>query len=123
MSHVDALVAALGKGDIGLLVATCAHMNVHEVFGHKSSQPPVPVLLSLIQQLTSNMSADLSLKTTWVREAAMSLDRTHDLFETHARDVLADALGALDFAYGGCKDQALASELRTCMHVVRAQLA
>ena len=114
-------MAALGVGDIVLLVATCSHINVHEVFGN-SSHPPAPVLLSLIQQLTSNMSADVSLKTTWVREAAMSLDRTHDLFETHARDVLSDALGALEFAYGGCKDQSLASELRTCIHVVRAQL-
>jgi hypothetical protein len=68
------------------------------------------------------MSEELSLKTTWVREAAMSLDRAHDLFETHARDVLADALVALEIAYGACEDQTLASEMRTCMHVVRAQL-
>lgn len=118
----DAIRFALEKGDLKFLVSTCRRINIGDVFDGQSSLA-THVLLALIHQFTSDMASDLGLKARWVREAAQSLDRTHDLFEKHARGVLSDAFLALEVAHGGCQDQAIASELRTCLYVVRTQLS
>jgi hypothetical protein len=119
----DALRYVLGKGDIDLLISTCRVISIHDVFYGARSPPATDVLLSLIHQLSSEMAADVVLKARWVREAAQSLDRTQDVFEKHAQSVLADALIAIEVAYGRCSDQAAASELRSCLYVVRTQLS
>lgn len=79
---------ALSASDLGLVVFICEKVNPQQVF----NQTPCPlqqhVLLSLIQQLSADMSNHTELKHKYLEEAVMNLDATNPLTREHMPGVL-----------------------------------
>ncbi|PNF32915.1 hypothetical protein B7P43_G01848 [Cryptotermes secundus] len=79
---------ALSASDLGLVVFICEKVNPQQVF----NQTPCPlqqhVLLSLIQQLSADMSNHTELKHKYLEEAVMNLDATNPLTREHMPAVL-----------------------------------
>ena len=120
--YEEAFTAALSKGDVELLSWLCSHSDVHDVFGTRPALCQA-VLLSLVQQLGSDIGIGTALKATWIREAALSLDTKGQVFAAHARPILADALHAMQREFGTCSDRAGMTALQLGIHVLRSLLS
>ena len=55
---------ALSAGDLSLVVYACSRVDPTELFGTRQLSPPV--LLSLIQQLSCDLTSDTTIKVKWV---------------------------------------------------------
>ncbi|XP_069698744.1 enhancer of mRNA-decapping protein 4 isoform X2 [Periplaneta americana] len=81
---------ALSASDLSLVVFICEKVNPQQVF----NQTPCPlqqhVLLSLIQQLSADMSNHTELKHKYLEEAVMNLDNTNPLTREHMPGVLSN---------------------------------
>jgi len=119
--YEEAFTTALSKGDVELLSWLCSHSDEHDVFGARPALGQA-VLLSLVQQLGSDIGLDTALKATWIREAALSLDPAGQVFAAHARPILADALHAMQRKCGTCSEREGVVALRLGIHVLRSLL-
>ena len=84
----DAFQQALSAADLSLVVFICEKVNPQQVF----NQTPCPlqqhVLLSLIQQLSADMSNYTELKHKYLEEAVMNLDEKNPVTREHMPRVL-----------------------------------
>ncbi|XP_021913253.1 enhancer of mRNA-decapping protein 4 isoform X2 [Zootermopsis nevadensis] len=79
---------ALSASDLSLVVFICEKVNPQQVFNQTPCPLQQPVLLSLIQQLSADMSNHTELKHKYLEEAVMNLDATNVLTKEHMPGVL-----------------------------------
>ncbi|XP_051953826.1 enhancer of mRNA-decapping protein 4-like [Xyrauchen texanus] len=84
----EAFQQALSAADLNLVLYVCETIDSQQVF----SQQPCPlhqaVLLSLIQQLSTNLSTRTELKISYLEDAVMNLDHGDPITRDHMSAVL-----------------------------------
>ncbi|XP_051725680.1 enhancer of mRNA-decapping protein 4 isoform X1 [Ctenopharyngodon idella] len=84
----EAFQQALSAADLNLVLYVCETIDSQQVF----SQQPCPlhqaVLLSLIQQLSTNLSSRTELKISYLEDAVMNLDHGDPVTRDHMSAVL-----------------------------------
>eukprot|EP00066_Takifugu_rubripes_P027975 XP_011617241.1 PREDICTED: enhancer of mRNA-decapping protein 4 isoform X1 [Takifugu rubripes] len=84
----QAFQQALSATDLNLVLYVCETIESQQVFGQHSCPLSQPVLLSLIQQLSSNLTTRSELKISYLEDAVMNLDHTDPLTRDHMATVL-----------------------------------
>ncbi len=84
----NAFVHALCASDLNLLMSVCETVNPQQLFDQKPCPLQQQVLLSLIQQLSSELTLHTELKLKYLEEALMSLDQNSSLTREHSPQVI-----------------------------------
>lgn len=84
----QAFQQALSATDLNLVLYVCETIDSQQVFGQHPCPLSQPVLLSLIQQLSSNLSTRSELKISYLEDAVMNLDHSDPLTRDHMSAVL-----------------------------------
>ncbi|KAK2918195.1 enhancer of mRNA-decapping protein 4 isoform X2 [Channa argus] len=84
----QAFQQALSATDLNLVLYVCETIDSQQVFGQNPCPLSQPVLLSLIQQLSSNLSTRSELKISYLEDAVMNLDHSDPLTRDHLSSVL-----------------------------------
>ncbi|XP_028264072.1 enhancer of mRNA-decapping protein 4 isoform X2 [Parambassis ranga] len=85
----QAFQQALSATDLNLVLYVCESIDSQQVFGQQPCPLSQPVLLSLIQQLSSNLSTRSELKISYLEDAVINLDHGDPLIRDHIASVLA----------------------------------
>lgn len=85
----QAFQQALSATDLNLVLYVCETIDSQQVFGQHPCPLSQPVLLSLIQQLSSNLTTRSELKIRYLEDAVMNLDHGDPLTRDHMAAVLA----------------------------------
>uniref|UniRef100_A0A3Q1GXM9 Enhancer of mRNA-decapping protein 4 n=1 Tax=Acanthochromis polyacanthus TaxID=80966 RepID=A0A3Q1GXM9_9TELE len=85
----QAFQQALSATDLNLVLYVCETIDSQQVFGQSPCPLSQPVLLSLIQQLSSNLATRPELKMSYLEDALMNLDHGDPLTRDHMSSVLA----------------------------------
>ncbi|XP_043937990.1 enhancer of mRNA-decapping protein 4 [Protopterus annectens] len=86
--HINqAFQQALTASDLNLVLYVCETVDIQQVFGQNSCPLTQPVLLSLIQQLSSDLGTRTELKLSYLDDAVMNLD--------HGDPITRDHMGAM----------------------------
>ncbi|KAM3609289.1 uncharacterized protein V6R79_012488 [Siganus canaliculatus] len=85
----QAFQQALSATDLNLVLYVCETIDSQQVFGQHPCPLTQPVLLSLIQQLSSNLTTRSELKISYLEDAVMNLDHGDPLTRDHMSAVLA----------------------------------
>ncbi|KAM4734818.1 enhancer of mRNA-decapping protein 4 isoform 1-T1 [Anableps anableps] len=85
----QAFQQALSATDLNLVLYVCETIDSQQVFGQTPCPLSQPVLLSLIQQLSSNLTTRSELKISYLEDAVMNLDHSEPLTRDHMSSVLA----------------------------------
>ncbi|KAM9753090.1 LOW QUALITY PROTEIN: enhancer of mRNA-decapping protein 4 [Menidia menidia] len=85
----QAFQQALSATDLNLVLYVCETINSQQVFGQHPCPLSQPVLLSLIQQLSSNLATRSELKISYLEDAVLHLDHSDPLTRDHMASVLA----------------------------------
>ncbi|KAM4573934.1 enhancer of mRNA-decapping protein 4 isoform 2-T2 [Odontesthes bonariensis] len=85
----QAFQQALSATDLNLVLYVCESIDSQQVFGQHPCPLSQPVLLSLIQQLSSNLTTRSELKISYLEDAVMNLDHSDPLTRDHMSSVLA----------------------------------
>ncbi|XP_056137457.1 enhancer of mRNA-decapping protein 4 isoform X2 [Lampris incognitus] len=84
----QAFQQALSATDLNLVLYVCETVDSQQVFGQHPCPLSQPVLLSLIQQLSSNLTTRSELKISYLEDAVMNLDHSDPLTRDHMAAVL-----------------------------------
>ena len=112
---------ALGLQDVATVGWLAAQAEAGAVLGRDPCPLSQMVLLSLVQQLSADLTTHLAPKLAWIREAALALNPRDPALARHLRPVLESVHAALQAAAGRVKG-ADASSCRLAMHVVHSQM-
>ncbi len=86
--YSQAFQVSLCASDLNLLVSVCEHVNPTVLFEQKPCVLAQPVLLSLIQQLSQELSMHTEMKLKYIEEAVMNLDYTNQITREHIPTVI-----------------------------------
>ena len=120
-SYEAAFSKALGLQDVATLGWLAAQADAGTVLSREPCPLSQMVLLSLVQQLSADLTTELSAKLAWIREAAMLINPRDPLLARHVRPVLDGVHSALHAAAARVTGGE-ASSCRLAMHVVHSQL-
>ncbi|XP_048112792.1 enhancer of mRNA-decapping protein 4 isoform X5 [Alosa alosa] len=85
----QAFQQALSAADLNLVLYVCETIDSQQVFGQHPCPLIQPVLLSLIQQLSTNLGTRHQLKISYLEDAVMNLDHGDPVTRDHMSAVLA----------------------------------
>ncbi|XP_055993031.1 enhancer of mRNA-decapping protein 4 isoform X3 [Sorex fumeus] len=85
----QAFQQALTAADLNLVLYVCETVDPGQVFGQPPCPLSQPVLLSLIQQLASDLGTRTDLKLSYLEEAVMHLDHSDPITRDHMGSVMA----------------------------------
>uniref|UniRef100_A0A8C7MVB9 Enhancer of mRNA-decapping protein 4 n=1 Tax=Oncorhynchus kisutch TaxID=8019 RepID=A0A8C7MVB9_ONCKI len=84
----QAFQQALSASDLNLVLYVCETIDSQQVFGQHPCPLIQPVLLSLIQQLSTNLATRSELKISYLEDAVMNLDHGDPVTRDHMSAVL-----------------------------------
>nr|XP_025969020.1 enhancer of mRNA-decapping protein 4 isoform X4 [Dromaius novaehollandiae] len=84
----QAFQQALTAADLNLVLYVCETVDPQQVFGQHPCPLSQPVLLSLIQQLSSDLGTRTELKLNYLEEAVMHLDHSDPITRDHMGSVM-----------------------------------
>jgi len=84
----QAFQEALTASDLNIVMYVCEQVDPESVFSQSPCPLSQPVLLSLIQQLSVDLTVNTELKHKYIEEALMSLDTTDEVTREHMPAVL-----------------------------------
>ncbi|XP_010016036.1 PREDICTED: enhancer of mRNA-decapping protein 4, partial [Nestor notabilis] len=84
----QAFQQALTAADLNLVLYVCETVDTEQVFGQHPCPLSQPVLLSLIQQLSSDLGTRTELKLNYLEEAVMHLDHSDPITRDHMGSVM-----------------------------------
>ncbi|XP_067853923.1 enhancer of mRNA-decapping protein 4 isoform X1 [Heptranchias perlo] len=84
----QAFQQALTAADLNLVLYVCETLDSQQVFGQHPCPLTQPVLLSLIQQLSTDLNSRTELKLSYLEDAVMNLDHTDPVARDHMGSVL-----------------------------------
>ncbi|KAF6077360.1 enhancer of mRNA decapping 4 [Phyllostomus discolor] len=85
----QAFQQALTAADLNLVLYVCETVDPGQVFGQPPCPLSQPVLLSLIQQLASDLGTRTDLKLSYLEDAVMHLDHSDPITRDHMGSVMA----------------------------------
>ena len=117
----DAFSKVLSLQDLKTLSWLCSIVDAPSTL---AISPPVfsqMVLLSMLQQLSADLSHGMTSKLQWIREAAMAINPADQSIKAHIKPVLEQVARALQTSLPGLSP-ADASSCKLTLHVVRSQM-
>lgn len=84
----QAFQQALSAADLNLVLYVCETIDSQQVFSQNPCPLIQPVLLSLIQQLSTNLATRTELKISYLEDAVMNLDHSDPVTRDHMSSVL-----------------------------------
>ena len=84
----EAFQAALSCSDLAMVMFTCELVNTTQVFNSATCPLSQSVLLSLIQQLSVDLSDKTQIKHAYLHEALVNLDPDNPMTKMHMKTVL-----------------------------------
>uniref|UniRef100_A0A671PEP5 Enhancer of mRNA-decapping protein 4-like n=1 Tax=Sinocyclocheilus anshuiensis TaxID=1608454 RepID=A0A671PEP5_9TELE len=84
----EAFQLALSAADLNLVLYVCETIDSQQVFGQQPCPLHQAVLLSLIQQLSTNLNTRTELKISYLEDAVMNLDHGDPVTRDHMSAVL-----------------------------------
>ena len=84
----EAFKAALSCEDLAIVMFTCELVNTTQVFNSATCPLSQQVLLSLIQQLSFDLSDKTQIKHAYLHEALVNLDPEDSMTKIHMKTVL-----------------------------------
>lgn len=122
----EAFTKALGLSSVETVTWVCSKAEpVREtVFG--ASPPPLSqgVMLSLMQQLSSDLDDEPHLKLAWIRDTCLAVDPSDAMLSQHMRPIFESVFNGLhEAATAPDTSAAVKSDLRLCVHVVNSLLS
>mmetsp|Transcript_43107 Transcript_43107/g.71781 ORF Transcript_43107/g.71781 Transcript_43107/m.71781 type:complete len:1471 (+) Transcript_43107:67-4479(+) len=132
--YQEAFLQVLSSSDLDLLSWLCNALQAHSILAISPLPISQPVLLSLIQQLSADLSLEPLLKFTWLRDACIALDTREPSIATYVPGILHELQNNL-LAWQG-RQHAMAADnsmtpttfatitsgCKLLMHVVRSML-
>lgn len=119
--YEKAFSRALGLQDVATVGWLCTQADAAAVLSRDPCPLSQMVLLSLVQQLSADLTTSLGPKLTWIREAALQINPRDPVLARHLRPVLEGVQGALQAAAARMTG-ADASSCRLTLHVIHSQL-
>lgn len=86
--YCEAFQEALTAADLGLVVMVCQSCDPAVLFSQTPCPLSQPILLSLIQQLSVDLSTDTELKYKYLDEAMLALDTNDAITREHVATIL-----------------------------------
>jgi enhancer of mRNA-decapping protein 4 len=83
-----AFETALSTSDLSLVLYLCQQVTAEEVFDKTPCPLSQPVLLSLIQQFSVDLSEHVDLKLRFLEASVLALETTNDITKSHMPQVL-----------------------------------
>ncbi|BDA40748.1 probable enhancer of mRNA-decapping protein 4 [Coccomyxa sp. Obi] len=112
--YEEAFGRVLDMADVSRVTWLCQQLDATQLL----SQEPLPlsqsVLLSLMQQLGSDLSKDTGIKLQWLKEAAPVLDPNDTMLAPHMRQILQQLFAALQ----ACQPLVSPGDARACRTVI-----
>uniref|UniRef100_H2ZQ90 Enhancer of mRNA-decapping protein 4 C-terminal domain-containing protein n=1 Tax=Ciona savignyi TaxID=51511 RepID=H2ZQ90_CIOSA len=96
-----AFQTALTASDLSLVMYVCETVDPAVVFGVTPCPLQQPILLSLIQQLSSDLANKTDIKLKYLQEAVMNLDRRHQVTQEYMHSVLSALVQKLNSCLQG----------------------
>lgn len=96
--YAKAFEEALNAVDLTFVLYVCQRIDAEELFSKKSSCLEQQIILSLIQQLSIDLTNETELKVNYLSEAIEALDTSHDITATHMASVLDSLLEQVESA-------------------------
>jgi enhancer of mRNA-decapping protein 4 len=119
--YEQAFSRALGLQDVSTVGWLCTQADAAAVLSRDPCPLSQMVLLSLVQQLSADLTASLAAKLAWIREAALQLNPKDPVLARHLRPVLEGVHTALAAAAARATGPDAAS-CRLALHVVHSQM-
>lgn len=98
--YEEAFTKALSSGHLKLVIHLCSKIDPKDVLSSNGTteSPPLsqPVILSLIQQLSHDMSDNTDLKFQWIQESLLALDNRNPVIADHLLQVLHQVIQTLE---------------------------
>lgn len=115
---------ALSKTKLEVVVWLCSHVEPGTIFHSTPIRISQPVLLSLVQQLSFELSKDTALKLSWLKLAVLHVDTQNSRYRQHVPKVMQQLQQSLEEIFTRFSDNAnpLSADLRLLMHVVSSML-
>jgi len=86
--YLNAFEVALTASSLQLVMYACKQVDPTELFQQSNGQLSQPIILSLIQQLSVNLTEDTETKKRYLEESIMALDLSNDITREHMPSVL-----------------------------------
>jgi enhancer of mRNA-decapping protein 4 len=120
-----AFTKALGLSSVDLVAWTCSRAEARReaIFSSAPVALSQGVLLSLAQQLSSDLEEEPELKIAWIRDAALAIDPSDAALAAHMRPILEAVFAGLHACATAPETPApVKNDLRLCIHVVNSLL-
>ena len=120
-----AFTKALGMSSVETVAWTCgaAEDQREAAFGGSAPALSQGVLLSLAQQLSSDLEDDAPLKLAWIRDSCLAVDPSDPQLAAHVRPILEVVMSGLHECAGKAETPAgVKADLKLCVHVVNSLL-
>jgi len=120
-----AFTKALGLSSVDLVAWTCSRAEARReaIFSSAPVALSQGVLLSLAQQLSSDLEEEPELKIAWIRDAALAIDPSDAALAAHMRPILEAVFAGLHACATAPETPApVKNNLRLCIHVVNSLL-
>ena len=120
-----AFTKALGLSSVEMVAWVCGRAESQRaaIFGASPVGLSQGVLLSMAQQLSSDLSDEPNLKINWIRDAALAIDPSDAALAQHMRPILEAVFGGLHECATAPETPApVKNDLRLCIHVVNSLL-
>eukprot|EP00612_Vaucheria_litorea_P002539 CAMPEP_0171456534 /NCGR_PEP_ID=MMETSP0945-20130129/2977_1 /TAXON_ID=109269 /ORGANISM="Vaucheria litorea, Strain CCMP2940" /LENGTH=969 /DNA_ID=CAMNT_0011981967 /DNA_START=25 /DNA_END=2935 /DNA_ORIENTATION=+ len=88
----EALTMAIASRNTGLLVSLCKELDFNTI----SSSLSQPILLSLLQQLGSDLTTDVHFKLIWLQNCAVNLDTRDSYIRLNSPEILTTLRNSLE---------------------------
>ena len=120
-----AFTKALGMSSVDVVAWVCARADAKReaIFSSTPAALSQGVLLSLAQQLSSDLEDEPELKIAWIRDAALAIDPSDAALAQHMRPILEAVFAGLHECATAPETPApVKNDLRLCIHVVNSLL-
>eukprot|EP00794_Sanderia_malayensis_P018597 gene18597-20463_t len=94
--YENAFKVALSASDLDVVVYVCRKVDHEELFNTDSSTLNQPIILSLIQQLSADLSNDTEIKENYLLAATCELDHKNEITAEHMPAVLGNLIKQAD---------------------------
>ncbi|XP_065065169.1 enhancer of mRNA-decapping protein 4-like isoform X3 [Rhopilema esculentum] len=88
LDYNNAFTIALNAGDLNMVLYVCQRVDAEDLFSKKGNALSQPVILSLIQQLSAELTIETDLKVNYLSEAITALDQKDEITAEHMPRVL-----------------------------------
>lgn len=121
--YEDAFTMALQRSDVAVVSWLCYQVDLSTLLASKTTPLNQGVLLSLLQQLTCDISKDTSRKLIWMRDVAMTINPNDAMIAHHVRPIFEQVYQILNHQLNlPTTPTSELTSMRVVMHIINSLL-